>query len=231
MLELLSLQLGVFKAHLSALLLKYKDVAGGQAKHGAFPTLAQSRLPHLLIPAPTDPSPWDRLFSSGAAAAPRAFRAPVEQGVTARGQNGEFGPQTPGFSHHFHAVLLYLQVLSLHSCSAWAEVVEQCLLIPFLSFSAQCQSWWGSGGECHTRALSRGCLWPGRDSGKHLNQEFRCWPGTDREPGTDLCSLSWGPHTFVFLGVKYSVEPLGAAALGIELISSLLSKEMWCLNT
>lgn len=178
MLELLSLQLGVLKAHLSALLLKYKDVAGGQAKHGAFPTLAQSRLPHLLIPAATDPSPWDRLFSSGAAAALRAFRAPVEQGVTARGQNGEFGPQTPGFSHHFHAVRLYLQVLSLHSCSAWAEVVERGLLIPFLSFSAQCQSWWGSGGECHTRALSRGCLWPGRDSGKHLNQEFRCWPGT-----------------------------------------------------
>lgn len=131
MLELLSLQLGVFKAHLSALLLKYKDVAGGQAKHGAFPTLAQSRLPHLLIPAPTDPSPWDRLFSSGAAAAPRAFRAPVGQGVTARGQNGEFGPQTPGFSHHFHAVRLHLQVLSLHSCSAWAEVVEQCLFNPF----------------------------------------------------------------------------------------------------
>lgn len=57
----LSLQLGVFKDHLSALLLKYKDVAGSQAKQGLLPTLAQEMSPSPFIPAP------DRLQHLGSA--------------------------------------------------------------------------------------------------------------------------------------------------------------------
>lgn len=136
-------------------------------------------------------------------------------------------------------LFFFLQDFSLHSCPACIEVVEQCLLMCFLSFSARSQGWWWCGGGCHVRTggsslldFIRGCLWPGRDSGKHLNQEFRGWPDINHE----LVQSELGPsHLFVPGSPKFQYSSSQMCCTSVQQLWGwswyrVCFSEMWWVN-